>query len=223
MKANNKVALLGTLGGFKRAPFHDSSWDKWALNTMYEVLTVAELESVSRWFELHPHTALTQSRRPDSHWLTLDALNIPIYSFYELPNIRNQCLFPLEDIERTFSPFGASYFACTFSYQIALAIMEGYTTIGIYGAPLTYAREGLVERPCVERWLGFAEGRGLSVVVEHDEPEGLYRHAGRYAKDDHKERYGAYVYTLRHAQSIVTWLVNETKRLNLSNVGYGDQ
>ncbi len=175
----------------------------------------AHLGCITRWFELHADTALTHSRRPPNHWLNLAALGIPVYSFAQLPQIENQVLYPLEAIEQAMPH---AYFACTFAYQIALALFEGATAIGLYGAPFIANREALVERPCVEWWLGYAQGKGVTILVEHDEPEGLLRHEGRYAKDDQRERLSTFQYVLQRQRYITDWLVQETKRLALADI-----
>ena len=57
------------------------------------------------------------------------------------------------------------YFSCTFAYQVALAVLEGFEELGLWGVQLHLGspRERLVERRCVDYWLGYAEGRGLRV------------------------------------------------------------
>ncbi len=212
---SKQIALIGAAPGFERAPWSDPTWEIWALNQSYNVLEPAQLGCVTRWFELHADTALTQQRRPANHWLNLAALGIPVYSFARLPQIENQVLYPLEAIEQAMPRI---YFACTFSYQIALALFEGATAISLYGTPLIANREALVERPCVEWWLGYAQGKGVTVSVEHDEHEGLLRHEGRYAKEDQQERVTTFNYGWRHYHQMMDWLMNEVKRLNLTDV-----
>jgi hypothetical protein len=63
------------------------------------------------------------------------------------------------------------FFTCTFAYQIALALMEGFEEIVLVGVDLAAGtqRERTVERACVEWWVGFAEGRGVKVTY----PKGM--------------------------------------------------
>ncbi len=210
---SKQIALIGSAPGYERAPWHDPAWEIWALNKSYTFLEPAQIGCVTRWFELHQNTALTQQRRPTNHWLNLAALDIPVYTFTRLPHIKNQVLFPLDVIEQAMP---RAYFACTFAYQIALALFEGATTIGLYGAALIGQREALVERPCVEWWLGYAEGKGVTILVDHDEREGVLRHDGRYAHDDQQERLSTFQYVLQHQRGVADWLVDEVKRLGLA-------
>ena len=59
------------------------------------------------------------------------------------------------------------YFSCTFAYQIALAIDEGFEEIAMHGLELAFGtqREATVERACVNYWLGLAEGKGIKITV----------------------------------------------------------
>jgi len=54
--------------------------------------------------------------------------------------------------------------------QIAWALAEGYTEIGLWGIDLDLGthRERLVEKPCVEYWLGLAEGRGVKLTLPRE-------------------------------------------------------
>jgi len=210
---NTHIAILGNAPGFERAPWQNPAWEMWALNDAYLSLAPAHMGRVTRWFELHQNTALTQHRRPANHWLTLAALGIPVYTFARLPRIEHQVLYPLEAIERAMP---RAYFACTFSYQIALALFEGATAIGLYGTPLVGNREALVERPCVEWWLGYAEGKGVTIHVDHNESEGLMTHEYQYAKDDPHERMTTFHYVLQHQRYLTDWLMREACRLDVA-------
>ena len=204
-----KVAILGTAPGFERA--FDGDYDEyWGLNDAYQKFTPAQLHRCTRWFEVHGDTALTRSRRASDHWDSLAALAIPTYAFFDLPRGIKALTFPLEAAIAA----GKDYFACTFAYQIGLALSEGVAALGMYGTPLCGTpREALVERPCVEWWLGLATGRGVRVCVDHDQSIGLGRHPYRYAMDDQEERRASFDYAWTVIESGVGWLIHETMRL----------
>ena len=50
---------------------------------------------------------------------------------------------------------------------IALAVEEGFGEIGLFGVDLNLgtARERTLERLCVLWWLGYAEGKGITVTI----------------------------------------------------------
>lgn len=206
-----KVAILGSATGWREAPFADPDYEIWALNDQYLALEDWQLARVTRWFELHGDTPITRSRRPPDHWQRIDALNIPTYTFHDVPVLATR-VFPLKQAVDA----GRDYFACTCAYQIALALSEGATAIGMYGICFHGTREALVERPCVEWWLGLAEGRGVDVTIAHPWNYGLGRHLFRYALDDDEERRDTYAVCRQHAEYALSWLIDETKRLNLT-------
>ena len=205
------VAILGMAPGFEQA-FEASPpyTEYWGLNDLYLRLSPAQLKKMTRWFELHPDTPLTRARRSPDHWASVAALHVPVYRFSPQASIPSGRVFPLEQAIAA----GRDYFACTMAYQIALALSEGVTRLGLYGTPLCGTlREALVERPCVEWWLGLAEGRGVEVIIAHDEMMGLGRHPYRYADQDEDERLATYEYCWQHQMHGLNWLIQETERL----------
>lgn len=111
-------------------------------------------------------------------------------------------LYGLEDWKELEAPHGRPYplhrvldaigfepgrfgdiFACTFAYQIALAVAEGFTTIGLFGIDLDCGtpREMTIERTSVAFWAAYAAGCGINIVT----PRGttLFTHPRRYGYD----------------------------------------
>lgn len=214
-----RVLLLGTAGDMARAPL--SAYDEaWACNDHYRIMEPWDQRAVTRWWELHDvDSVITRARRPVGHCRSLAALRVPVYTCYPDAQgwIDAREGYPELDIR----PFplakaiqaGKDYFACTFSYQIALALSEGATGIGMYGVALTTAREVTVERPCVEWWLGWAAGRGVDVMIYNPSRYGLGRQPWRYALDDVEERAFAYESVANLTRSLPAWLRQEAGRL----------
>ena len=129
-----------------------------------------------RWFEIHPPTTDIQNEY-DMQWLR--ECPVPIYTTEPFPENPNAVVFPVDRLANKFT----DYFSCTFAYQIALALAEGFEEIAIHGLQLAYGtqREATVERACVDWWLGYAEGRGVRVTI----PEGDFvaKHWFRYGFD----------------------------------------
>lgn len=204
-----KVAILGMGSGWREALALDRSWELWCLNEAYRLDPVL-LTRASRWFELHGYTPLTKARRKPEHWGILAALQIPVYTLYDLPGVKTAVSFPMAAAAEI-----QDFFACTMAYQIALALLEGVTELKLFGMPLIGAREALVERPCVEWWRGYAEGRGVKVDVIHEEPFGLGRQPYRYAYNDQAERYLAYRFAYTHHADVEDWIYYEEMRLRV--------
>lgn len=60
---------------------------------------------------------------------------------------------------------GRNYFCSSIAYMIAHAILLEPEEIGLWGVDLAEDGEYVTQRPNVEWWLGFAEGRGIKVTV----------------------------------------------------------
>lgn len=210
-----RVAIIGTAPGWEHAPFFEDNCELWGLNTLYTYLSPAQLTRFTRWFEIHGDTPLTRSRRPEDHWTSLEAIGCPVYTLYDLPDITQ--VVRLDPDELVKASGGLDYFSCTMCYQVAMCIAEGAERIEVYGIELTSGREAIVERPVLEWWLGFAQGKGISVDVyaREDRPYGLFRHKFRYAFDDHDERVFARAAVEHCYQGTMSWLLAEARRLNL--------
>lgn len=174
---HTKVAIIGANYRRDLAPWEETaspeSWCWWALNEIPQ-------PRMDRHFELHPMEV--QSAR-ELAWLA--ACTVPCYLLTPDPRVPSGIGYPLEWVlERT---GGRRYFTCTFAFQIALALAEGFKEIGLWGVDLDLgtARERLVEKPCVEYWLGLAEGRGVNILL----PSGstLLSRDFQYGYDYHDE------------------------------------
>lgn len=167
----SKVLICGCGLGKQHAPITDLSWEVWCINLIpafYRGKVRAD-----RWFDIHQRQAQTEQ---DLKWIA--ECQVPIYVPEDLVDAGPMCVrFPFERLERE---FGTAYWACTFAYQIALALSEGFEEIGLYGVELAYGtrRERTVEYACVSWWLGYAAACGVKVSV----PPGsrMARHPYRY-------------------------------------------
>lgn len=128
-----------------------------------------------RWFEMHwPVYWQDPAYR---RWLRLQGR--PIYMLRRHDDIPASVAYPLEEAIRF---TGRPYFTDTFCYEIALAMMEGFEEIHLYGADLFDYYEYHNERPCVEYLLGRAEGMGIKVHVEP--PSTLLREGWLYGYEE---------------------------------------
>lgn len=154
--AHTKVAIIGCGVSRDLAPWGDPSWCFWALNEIYQ-------PRLDRHFELHPQDAQSDE---DLRWLAKCQTPCYVLDPGEWHGaVPYPVRYPLErvlDVTR-----GRRYFTCTFAYQVALAVADGVREIGLWGLDLAQGtlRERLVELPCVEYWVGLAEGCGVTVIV----------------------------------------------------------
>lgn len=150
-----RVGIFGAGIGKTWAPLDDPTWEIWAINLIPPIDSVGRLRA-DLWFDLHQHKAQSLE---DLIWIA--RCPVPIYVPSDLVNAGSNCVeFPLASI-------GQGPFACTFAYQIALAIHEQATDIGLFGIELRYGtpRERTVEWASVNWWMGYAEARGVRVHV----------------------------------------------------------
>ena len=211
------VAILGCAPGWQTMRTEGPFDEIWCLNDFYR-LDPQALTYATRWFELHGDTPLTRARREPNHFDILAQLTIPVYSFHPLPSVPTAVPFPLDaDAFERLRGLGARepYFTCTLAYQLALALADDATRIALYGTPLIGAREALIERPCVETWLGYAQGLGVKVTICHGEATGLGRHPFLYALQDRDERLATFQAVYRHAVDAREWLIAEASRLGV--------
>lgn len=187
-----RVAIVGTAESWKNAPFNDPSIEIWSLNDAY----CLGLPRVDRWFELHPldhmvfrprtqkvvtKTAIPPGyyMRPEGHleWLKQQAATIPVYLQNDPPADWpvNAKRFPLETVEAAFG----GYWASGPSYMVALAMLEGFTEIQIWGIHLATEQEYRDQRSNFEFLLGIAAGRGITVVMADSSP--VLKHGWKYA------------------------------------------
>jgi hypothetical protein len=170
----SKVAITGAGRSMRGIPWNDPEWEVWGINNFWNAMRDTEDRlRCDRWFELHPPTTDIQDPH-DMEWLR--SCPVPIYTTEPFPENPNAVVFPVDALASRY----LDYFSCTFAYQIALALAEGFQEIGLFGLELAYGtqRETTVERACVNWWLGLASGTGVRITI----PQGdfVLSHWGRY-------------------------------------------
>ena len=173
----SKVAIVGAGASRVAAPLDDPTWDVWGLNNL-KIRDRAGHFRGDRWFELHPYAAQSTE---DLQFI--EACPVPLYVLDLMPAVKNprQIRFPFEWIKVRFPQ--APFFACTFAYQIAFALVLNIHEIGLFGVDLDLGsdRERTVERTTVAYWVGVAQGMGRKITIP---PTcGLLRHPYRYGYD----------------------------------------
>lgn len=153
-KQKTKVAIVGFSDSRKRAPFDEPEWEIWGLNQLYE-----KIPRWDRWFELHKRQVNLDDEGPDHIW-KLAAFTCPIYMQKHYEDIPTSVEYPLKQVIAAFG----SYLTSSFSFMAALAIMEGFQEIGIYGVD-TADEEWGSQRPSLEYFLGYARGKGIKITI----------------------------------------------------------
>ncbi len=152
-----KVAIVGYAESSRMlAPFDDPAFSVWGLNQLYRHIPRAD-----RWFEIH-HNWDEYVIEGTDHVGWLRDAPIPTYMTQRLAQFPHSLTLP---IERLIGLVGKDYFSSTIAYMIALAILEKFTTIHLYGIDLIVGDEWDYQKPNAEFWLGVANGAGISVGI----------------------------------------------------------
>ena len=97
----------------------------------------------------------------------LNALGIPIYVLpHEECPFENNVVIDLPTLRSKYRDF----FSTTLSYELALALEEGFTHIDLLGVDMTLSSEYRDQRPSVCYFIGLAEGRGVKVSLPPESP-----------------------------------------------------
>lgn len=172
----NRLAIVGLGQGFHDAPWHDRKYDCWTLNSAWREMDLDNLpERLTAWFEIHSRAYLAEEwHQRKTHVRALSQLPCPVYvqKPREWPELQHPVSLDQAGIKRAF-PRG-TYHASSIDWMLAVALLKGYKHIELFGVDYgpTEGREPLSGRPCLEYWIGLAEGRGVKVVVH--EPTALF-------------------------------------------------
>jgi len=165
-RTRKKVAIVGFADTSMReveALFEDQEFEVWPLNQLYMVFP-AIVPFATRWFQIHAKKNYDLAVRDHKHsdWLGLQR-TFPIYMQEADPKIPMSVKFPMGSILA--KPEFMAYFTNSISWEIALAIYEGFEEIHIYGVDMAQDDEYTEQRPSVEYMIGLAVGRGIKIHV----------------------------------------------------------
>lgn len=162
-----KVAMVGFADGAYHAPWKDESFEIWACNDLPQRFEQGPYR-FDRCFQFHSDHDRMRVAWPDwdnhLNWLR-SPHDLLIYMQEEYDNVPSGVRFPKEKIE-AMVPHGW-YFAHTFCWMIAFAILMEYEEIHLYGIG-SFSGEPMSADRCIHYWIGVAEGRGIKVEIHGD-------------------------------------------------------
>lgn len=173
MRRVRKVELLGCGLTIGSVPPHDPEAERWGLNALMYRRFGGQFDDWTRWFDLHG-TAHIQQHRPEAYaWYAQQSK--PIYRWAHDPAIPASVPYPKDTVQTYFG--GETDFACSLSWMLALAIVDGFDAIDLFWFPLDGNEVGYQQQiPSVAYWIGQARGRGIRVTIHGDsslKPSGL--------------------------------------------------
>ena len=156
-----KVAVVGFSGATKDlAPYHDPEYEIWGLNQLYRHIPRAD-----RWFDIHANYDEHVVEGTD-HCAWIRNAPIPVYMNAVHPHYPSSVRFPIEATMDYFGQGGRlDYYTSTVAYMLALAIMEEFEVIGVYGIDLIAKQEYMDQKPCTEFYLGWAMAKGVRLEI----------------------------------------------------------
>lgn len=188
-RKRDKVAIIGFTTHQRYAPWTDPSYELWGLNDLHGMVQQFAPDIFEkhpdriRWFQLHRDDAgqFHGVRDPNHRAFLQFAHPFPIYMWNHYDEFPSSVPFPLQELlTKPVLPHGKpiseeAYYNNSISYMIALAILEGFKEIAVFGVDM--AIEGVHgqseyghQRPSVEYFIGVARGLGINVVL-HEESE----------------------------------------------------
>lgn len=134
-----------------------------------------QLPRIDRLFEIHDleWLAVPQGKRSKYHydWLHKEH-DFVIYTLEDYKQIPSGEQYPFERLAELFKNVQRGpdnnpnlYMSSTISYMVALAILEGFERIELYGIEMSNGTEYGYQKAAMEFLLGYAAGRGAEVWV----------------------------------------------------------
>jgi hypothetical protein len=168
------------------APFNDPDWQIWGL-----AWHTSALKRTSLLFDIHdpgfkaeaPYRLHYNSHRNQKYISKVNASGVPIVCDERaMGTFQNGFPYPLKEV-RALLP-NRDFLECTVSYMVAYAMLEGAKRIGLWGCHFTGKDEYQYQLPSVTWLLGYAEAKGVEIVIGPGGPllaSGY--NAGRYGVD----------------------------------------
>ena len=219
---DKRVAFVGTAPSWLKTPFSEPDIDIWfvgsAIRYCADVDNIEQapegkrnkkLPRVSRFFEIHHRKIWIQ-------WAEqLASYNVPVTMQQHYDDVPQSIPYPLEEAQLRFPGVATSikygdqpWYACTINYMFALAIIEGYTRIELYGTHAAADTEYAFEDPSISYWIGLCHGIGIDVFITPESSLLAQHHI--YGFEDRPERI---IRAERRVQEIDADIVNLKKEL----------
>jgi hypothetical protein len=203
----NRLAIVGTHTRTRdQAPWNDPAYDIWVFNE------AAQKEWCQRWdvcFQMHkpevyrsPHNFV---RSDHWEWLQQDHGDRQIYLQDWDAEIPNGYRYPLDEVRRCIPGASLEWFKSSFAYALALAYLQGYREIDIYGADMASNTEYGYQLPNFQFWIGIGMGMGIRFGILSNERffgGSLYGFDGeiQIPRDHFAKRIGALSAEKKHAE-----------------------
>lgn len=163
-RLKDKVAIYGFTAHRLQGLQLGDDFEFWGLNELYRYMPANRFH---RWFEIHGREYLEKEEDGRKHTADLQTKlpGIPIYMQQRHLDIPGSVQFPVKEMCQQ---LGSEYFTCCPAYMVAWAIALGYSEIHVYGVDMAQETEYSYQRPCMEYWIGRAQGMGIKTHVPRE-------------------------------------------------------
>ena len=162
----NTVAIVGFSPDSRHlAPYDDEDTEIWSLN---EAGIQPWMKRWDRWFQLHPRKNFTDpnNRNDPNHFAWLQAQTKPIYMQKQYQVVPASVKYPIKEVKKLYG----SYYTSSVAYMLALAMLEGFERIELYGVSMGNQTEYNYQRANGEYLIGLARGLGHEVYLPDESP-----------------------------------------------------
>lgn len=185
------VCIVGCADSKDLAPFNNPDYEFWGVNNLFVSLSPRNYR-FDRWFEIHEISfdGTNYKRRGNDDFRgqkvnqylkMISELGCPVYMQRIWKDIPNSILYPVNAVVKKFG----RYFTNTISYMLALAIMEGFKKIAIYGVDMAVGSEYQNQRSSCEWLIGWA--KGLDIEIEIPDEADLLKTRFMYGFEEQSE------------------------------------
>jgi len=155
-----KVAIVGFASNtLHLVPWFDPEFEIWGMNQGHMHFQ----RRGDRHFEMHSPEFTADVRDPN-YIEFLKTCQVPIYMIEAYDQYPNSIRYPIEE---AIHYAGRDYFTSSVAFMLAIAGMEKFEEVHLYGINLAIGDEYFYEKPCAEWWLGRLEAQGIKIVVPH--------------------------------------------------------
>lgn len=159
-----KIAIVGGSRTDALAPYDDPEWRVWVHGNQFDRHVNRDVDMI---FEIHEDL----SEHPPIYPKYLADQGIHMIVSEKFP-IQGEHIkvFPFDDARAL---MGGDFLTSTPAYMMAYAILLGVDEISIFGVDMAVAdQEYFYEQPVMQRWIGFAQAKGIKVNILPDCPLG---------------------------------------------------
>ncbi len=163
----NKLALVGgDVRTRSDAPFFDDDFDVWGLTIGPNQPWFPRCDAV-----IECHRSALYLTHPDdpSYWEWLQNTDADVWMFDLRDDIKNRYTYPLLYIKNkllsniTIDGNQIDNFGSSADYAVALAILQGYKYIELYGIEMSADSEYYSQQVSYAFWIGYAAGAGITI------------------------------------------------------------